>query len=214
MKKKPEIPPWLREALCIPEHITDAAAMKAWRVAKTWACKPCWELKYCPYGPFVEDSILLPSTRAAATAHNEHLKNCLATAKLPDGVQLDRVRKNLFEREVKAFDPANYPEEIPEEISEMECSQFGHVCPVIFAGEALTETTEIRRRGRYIPFSVKMRVVRRDNYTCQHCKKHLADREVEFDHIIPVAKGGSSEEHNIRLTCFDCNRDKSDKVEI
>ena len=20
-------------------------------------CKPCWELKYCPYGPLVEDSL-------------------------------------------------------------------------------------------------------------------------------------------------------------
>jgi 5-methylcytosine-specific restriction endonuclease McrA len=55
-----------------------------------------------------------------------------------------------------------------------------------------------------------MRVVRRDNHTCQHCGKQLKDDEVEFDHIIPIVKGGSSEEHNIRLTCFDCNRDKSD----
>jgi len=44
--------------------------------------------------------------------------------------------------------------------------------------------------------------------------KHLLDNEVEFDHIIPVSKGGSSEESNIRLTCFDCNRDKNDLVEI
>lgn len=206
--------PWIRKVLCIPDHVTDAAAMKAWKAAKKWACKPCWELKYCPYGPLVEDSPLLPSSRAEATAHNEHLKNCLAAGKLPDGVTLDRARKSLFKREVAAFDPADYPETIPEEISEMECTHFGHICPVMFAGEAVTETSETRRRGRYISFSVKMRVVRRDNYTCQHCKKHLDDAEVEFDHIIPVAKGGSSEEQNIRLTCFDCNRDKSDNVEM
>jgi 5-methylcytosine-specific restriction endonuclease McrA len=59
-----------------------------------------------------------------------------------------------------------------------------------------------------------MRVVRRDNYTCQNCGKHLLDTEVEFDHVIPVSKGGSSEEHNIRLTCFDCNRSKSDHVDL
>jgi 5-methylcytosine-specific restriction endonuclease McrA len=40
----------------------------------------------------------------------------------------------------------------------------------------------------------------------------LKDNEVEFDHIIPIAKGGSSEEHNIRLTCDDCNADKSDMI--
>jgi hypothetical protein len=28
-----------------------------------------------------------------------------------------------------------------------------------------------------------------------------------------VAKGGSSEEHNGRLACFDCNRSKSDTYE-
>ena len=93
----------------------------------------------------------------------------------------------------------------------MNCTVFGHVCPVVFAAEWFSETDEERRTGRYIPFKTKIRVVRRDNYTCQHCSKHLLDNEVEFDHIIPVAKGGSSEEHNIRLTCHDCNADKSDK---
>ncbi|WP_407174586.1 HNH endonuclease [Bradyrhizobium sp. STM 3562] len=52
---------------------------------------------------------------------------------------------------------------------------------------------------------------RQDVHACQHCGRHLKDGEVEFDHIIPIAKVGSSEEHNIRLTCFDCNRDKSDE---
>ena len=91
---------------------------------------------------------------------------------------------------------------------------FGHICPVVYSAESWTETTEDRRTGRYIPFQTKMRVVRRDNYTCQHCHKHLQDNEVEFDHIIPLAKGGSSDEHNIRLTCHECNADKSDKVSI
>jgi hypothetical protein len=91
---------------------------------------------------------------------------------------------------------------------------FGHICPVVFVAEELTETSEPRRSGRYIPFKIKMRVVRRDNYTCQVCGKHLLDNEVEFDHIIPASKGGSSEESNIRLTCFKCNRDKNDLVEI
>jgi 5-methylcytosine-specific restriction endonuclease McrA len=85
---------------------------------------------------------------------------------------------------------------------------------VVFVTEGFTETSTERRTGRYIPFQVKMRVVRRDNYTCQHCKKKLDDTEVEFDHIIPISKGGSSEENNIRLTCFQCNRDKSDKLQI
>jgi 5-methylcytosine-specific restriction endonuclease McrA len=45
------------------------------------------------------------------------------------------------------------------------------------------------------------------------CGQVLKDNEIEFDHIIPVAKGGSSEEHNVRVACFDCNRSKSDAYE-
>ena len=127
---------------------------------------------------------------------------------------LDPVRRNHFESEVREFDPDAYPEAIPQVISDLKCSIFGHICPVVFVGESITETTETRRRGRYIPFQTKMRVVRRDNYTCQRCGKHLQDNEVEFDHIIPHAKGGSREEHNIRLTCYDCNRNKSDGFEL
>jgi 5-methylcytosine-specific restriction endonuclease McrA len=72
---------------------------------------------------------------------------------------------------------------------------FGHYCPVFFVNEPFTETKEQRRIGRNISRSVMLRVVRRDNNQCQTCGRVLKDNEIEFDHIIPVAKGGSSEEH-------------------
>jgi hypothetical protein len=127
---------------------------------------------------------------------------------------LDRIRRAWFQAQIDSFDAESYPEEVPPIFEEAVCNIFGHICPVFFAAEALTETEEARRRGRYIPFKTKIRVVRRDNYTCQHCGTHLRDDAVEFDHIIPVSRGGSSEEHNIRLTCFECNRDKSDNVTL
>jgi hypothetical protein len=120
----------------------------------------------------------------------------------------------MFERDLRSYNSDNYPEEVPRVFQEASCNVFGHICPVFFAAEAISETSEIRRRGRYIPFKTKIRVVRRDNHTCQHCGVHLRDDELEFDHVIPVSKGGSSEEHNLRLTCFGCNRDKSDKISI
>jgi 5-methylcytosine-specific restriction endonuclease McrA len=91
---------------------------------------------------------------------------------------------------------------------------YGHICPVVFNAEGFTETTESRRSGRYIRAAVKMRVARRDNYMCQEpgCGRTLRDFDIEFDHIIPVARGGSSEEHNLRVTCFEHNRDKGRKV--
>jgi hypothetical protein len=140
--------------------------------------------------------------------------DALATGVDDDRRPLDPVRRLWFQRQVDEFDVNDHPEVIPPEFTEAECNIFGHICPVFFAAEALTETSESRRIGRRpIGFATMMRIVRRDDYRCQHCKKRLRDDEVEFDHIIPVSKGGSSEEHNLRLTCFDCNRDKSDDYE-
>jgi HNH endonuclease len=93
-------------------------------------------------------------------------------------------------------------------LSEIDFVGFGHICPVVFSAETFTQTTEERRSCRSVPARILMRVARRDNYICQICSTPLRDDEIEFDHIIPVARGGSSEEHNLRVTCYRCNRKK------
>ncbi len=180
---------------------------KEWEKRTKHVCKPCWELKYCPYGPLVEDFPLLSPTREEAIEHNEFIKEQLQKGAYTGW------RKQSLEKDVKDFNPADYPEEHKKEEIERSCSIFGHMCPVFFVNEPFTETTEMRRISRYIPRYTMLRVVRRDNYTCQICKKHLSDDEIEFDHKIPLAKGGSTEENNIQLTCFDCNREKSSKIQ-
>lgn len=204
----------VRKILDVDETLSDKEVLKFLREKKKFACKPCWELKYCPYGSIVEEYPLLPPTLDEATAHNAYIEECLKTRVIGTGHPLDEEREKYFNDCLSTFDTSDFPVEIHPEIAEMSCNVFGHICPVFFVAEPFTETEKERRRGRYIPFDIKMRVVRRDNYTCQECGKHLKDNEVEFDHNIPVAKGGSSEEHNIRLTCYDCNRDKTDKVTI
>lgn len=328
MAKKKTLHPSLKKTLGYAEEITDKEFLKDWKHRTSQVCKPCWELKYCPYGPFVEQSPILPSLRKDAIEHNQYLLNCLESGmtgsiinlsadeiyekeqlleivkehnqlllidifrdidreeRIKEGIEknlqlhelyqapysefekykvpfpldeeenkeemieqlmgieitpdlreridkkifeletcietrtidhrkeLDPIRKKYFEESTSKFNPEDFPEIIPEIIQETSCNIFGHICPVVFVGESITETSEKRRRGRYISFKTKVRVVRRDNYTCQECSKHLKDDEVEFDHIIPHSKGGSSEEHNIRLTCYDCNRDKLDSIQI
>lgn len=318
---KTPIHPSIKERLGYDPTTPDKDFLRDWKKCSTKVCKPCWELKYCPYGPLVEQSPLLPTLRQKSDEHIQYIKNCLKsgqigyagplqqhereryestlimykrrpelifqilgkhfmkiewideelskgrsfkelfghnsehtplqnvsapfpfdedeneieipahiiklvkteikrmqtalkTGKMDNRKPLDSARRREFEREVQDYNPESLPLEIPESVAEMRCNIFGHICPIVFTAENITETSSKRLRGRHISFKTKMRVVRRDNHTCQHCGAHLRDDEVEFDHIIPVAKGGSCEEHNIRLTCYKCNREKSDNVDI
>lgn len=194
---------YIKHLLGFSPRASDRSVRAEWQRRTKKVCKPCWELKYCPYGPLVEDFPLLPPTRAEAVAHNEFLKTQLAAG------AYDRKHRREFSRQVREFNPRAYPVAHTKSDVEKSCTVFGHMCPVFFVNEPLTETQELRRIGRHIPRSVMLRVVRRDNNQCQTCGKVLKDLEIEFDHIIPVSKGGSGEEHNIRVACLECNRTKS-----
>jgi hypothetical protein len=213
-RKEFEFHPFVRKALGVPPDQTDAEYLAEWKFKSRVVCKPCWELRYCPYGPLVEDFPLLPMTQGEMEAHNQGLREAIASGRRFDGRKLTPKQLVFAKRQLASYEPSDHPESIPEVITQMSCTAFGHICPVVWSAEPFTETTQSRRSGRYIPFKIKMRVVRRDNYTCQHCGVHLLDNEVEFDHRIPLARGGSSDEHNLRLTCHACNHDKSDKVTI
>lgn len=68
-------------------------------------------------------------------------------------------------------------------------------------------------RTRKMTQSTRILVFERDNYTCQICGKTLKDGvKLEVDHIIPVSRGGSDNLNNLQTLCFDCNREKSDKI--
>jgi 5-methylcytosine-specific restriction endonuclease McrA len=56
-----------------------------------------------------------------------------------------------------------------------------------------------------IPDDVKMFVWRRDGGKCVRCGNVV---NLEYDHIIPIAKGGSNTARNIQLLCEKCNREK------
>ena len=197
--------PYIKVLLGFDPKTSDKIFKKEWNKRIKNICKPCWELKYCPYGPLVEDFPLLGPTRQEAVEHNNFL-----IEQLKRGAYKGK-KKALFEKEVQKFKPDDWPIKNSKSDLEKQCSVFGHLCPVFFVNEPLTETKELRRISRNIPRHIMLRVVRRDNSQCQICSKVLKDNEIEFDHIIPISKGGGSEEQNIRVICLGCNRNKSNK---
>lgn len=203
----------IKETLGYKLNISDKKILDSWKKRTSNLCKPCWELQYCPFGPMVEDFPLFPVTRDEEIEHNNYIKKCLKTGKLDGGKKLDKIRKKYFKKEVKEFNPSDYPENIPKILLEASCRVFGHICPVFFVAEPLTETKERRSHSRLIPRDVMLKVVRRDGQICQKCNKPVSDDEVEFDHLIPFSKGGKSTAENLRLTHKNCNRRKSNSLE-
>ena len=68
---------------------------------------------------------------------------------------------------------------------------------------------EVKKRREKIPENVRIAVWRRDEGKCVKCGSR---ENIEYDHIIPVSKGGSNTERNIQILCEKCNREKSDKI--
>lgn len=55
----------------------------------------------------------------------------------------------------------------------------------------------------------------RDNFTCCKCGVSIKDEPhllLEVDHIIPLKKGGITEEGNLQTLCWKCNREKGTKI--
>lgn len=74
--------------------------------------------------------------------------------------------------------------------------------------DPIDETAFSPRRER-IPDDIKVSVWRRDGGCCVRCGSR---EKLEYDHVIPVSKGGSNTIRNIELLCESCNRAKSAKI--
>jgi 5-methylcytosine-specific restriction endonuclease McrA len=66
------------------------------------------------------------------------------------------------------------------------------------------ERTSLSVRTRY-------QVFKRDLYRCCICAK--TGVELEVDHIVPVARGGSDDMDNLQTLCVPCNRGKRDSLQ-
>jgi 5-methylcytosine-specific restriction endonuclease McrA len=70
-------------------------------------------------------------------------------------------------------------------------------------------TTQSKSVRDPIPAAVQRAVWRRDQGRCVVCG---SNEKLEFDHIIPISKGGSNTERNIQLLGESCKRSKGSRI--
>jgi hypothetical protein len=170
----------------VAKEVSEALSEKGWKERTEHVCKPCWELKYCPYGPLVEQFPLNEEEAAKAEELGWYAKLVRGKGWVPCKKEDEGAIPDI-NRVIEKFGSLNAHS----------CDIFGHICPVFFVNEPLTETSELRNVKRNIPRETFLRVVRRDNQTCQICGKSLRDNEIRIDHKIPFSEGGPTEESNL-----------------
>ena len=84
--------------------------------------------------------------------------------------------------------------------------QFFEKLQLKFGTNSQSEASSSRPR---IPENVRIEVWRRDGGKCARCDSRT---NLEYDHIVPISKGGSNTARNIELLCEKCNRSKSSNV--
>ena len=60
---------------------------------------------------------------------------------------------------------------------------------------------------RHVRFS-RFNIFARDRNTCQYCGRTLPRSELNLDHVVPRAQGGTSVWENVVCSCLPCNRKK------
>ncbi len=88
-------------------------------------------------------------------------------------------------------------------VSPIDLDEFRHLG---FIEDLPEEPSPISRpMTRYISDPVRARVLVRDGGRCRRCG---SARNLELDHIIPLSRGGNSDEENLQTLCKRCNRKK------
>jgi len=67
---------------------------------------------------------------------------------------------------------------------------------------------DVPKKKRPIPLRIRYAILLRDRFTCQRCGRSpstTAGLQVDVDHIVPEAKGGTLDHANLRCLCQECN---------
>ena len=86
---------------------------------------------------------------------------------------------------------------------------------VIYLADIIKFKKSIAGQRSLMTSQLRHSIIERDRYTCKTCGNSTAIEPnllLEVDHIIPVSKGGLTEESNLQTLCWRCNRKKGSKI--
>lgn len=89
--------------------------------------------------------------------------------------------------------------------------------PDLWVAEIWERRSDFRRiRGRTIkptlPLELRRLIYDRDEGICAYCARAISWVEYHCDHVVPVARGGSSAPENLTAACIFCNLSKGTKL--
>lgn len=110
--------------------------------------------------------------------------------------------------------------ELLDEHTHFSLSASAIVPPTVALGEMVEEAESTARSlmraeetGRPtrvgIPTEIRRAVFERDGGRCVECGSNF---DLQYDHVLPVSRGGATTVQNLQLLCADCNSRKSDSL--
>lgn len=125
--------------------------------------------------------------------------------------KLEEINKQELLKERKDQRDREYKERIKRQLLEKERKKQleSEAIQELIDNGKLSENFSLQNQRTPIPSYIKDAVWKRDKQSCVNCGSR---ENLEFDHNIPVSKGGGNSINNIQLLCQKFNRTKSNKI--
>jgi len=136
------------------------------------------------------------------------LLNDIRFRQLPDAHKAHLICLLLLSARMHNLLP-NRPVKLEQLIGATESLDLTALAAFVEFAQAEGHTWEDRLADRRVPDSLRAAVLVRDGARCRKCRRSV---NLEMDHIVPVSKGGKTEESNLQTLCRRCNRAKSRKL--
>jgi hypothetical protein len=136
------------------------------------------------------------------------LLNDLRFRKLPDARKAHLICLLLLSAHMDNVLPNN-PLKLEQLIGATDSMDLSAFVDFVAFAEVEEPKYEDRLAKRRIPDQLRTEVLLRDGARCRRCRTAV---NLEVDHMIPVSKGGETEEANLQTLCRRCNRRKSKKL--